>query len=1265
WLFKTFVTGFRRELNPSDLYYSLNEHSSHNLGERIAAEWRKESEKFRDLKKDGEPSLARVLARCFGKDLLFAGMVQAFLEFIIRLSRPFILLQLLHYSSDNNNSSTSSQMDKSEVYGWATALVLGVFLDCFVCHLCVQNLMHTGMKIRIACCSLLYRKILRAPVTFTEDQTSVGQVLNLLSNDVSRLDHAVYYAHYIWMAPLQAILVFYFLYKEVDLAASSGILLQLFFIPVLGLFGRLTNRLTSKYTVKTDERLRLTNEIIKGIKAIKMYAWEKPFSKLVDQIRRKEMHIVKQHSIITDISLASEFYIPRLCIFITVLSYVLLGYKVNAEKVYVVTALYDVLRMSMYTLFPMCLHDIAEALVSMKRLQKFMSIEEVNYLPSCPSNEFKTPDQCEPVILLENVTAQWSQKFNVLENINLSIKNGSLTGVVGQVGSGKTSLLHAILGELTLTKGNSSFHGTISYAPQEAWIFASSFRQNILFGRPMDAIRYERVIDICQLRQDLNQLPRGDATLLGDKGINLSGGQCARINLARAIYRDSEIYLLDDPLSSVDAVVGRAIFRECICGYLKHKTVILVTHQYQYLDELDRVVVLENGKIKDEGTVTELQARGVDLSQTAKTGNGFNQVQCNSEHQIKLSQKSKPSEGMNGIGFEMEEDNLEEMRSGGSVSTKTYLLYLQASKNLPLVIFVILASFSHQLAASGGDYFLAHWVNIEENSTMKNSTCDDQVNKCDDRDWYVDIYGSITAATILFCLLQSWSFFEMSMRIANNLHANIFASVIRSTIDFFCSNPLGRIMNRFSKDMSIVDTEVSRAMIDVIQNAIHIFAAFVVVISVNPWLIIPAFVVGCLFYLFSLFFIKTSRSIKRLEATTRSPVFNHVSDSLQGLAVIRALKANDMLVDEFDEHLDLHSSACFIFFSGSRGLGMYLDLFCSIFLSCVLLSLVALDSRSLVGDIGLAVTQCMLLINTLQWGVRQFAELENQMTSVERLLEYSQLPSEKYEITDEDKKVKVSKKWPSKGEIQFDKVSLRYGKQMPCVLQDICLKIGSKEKIGIVGRTGAGKSSLVNALFKMAYIDGEIIIDGVSTSSLDLYELRSKISILPQEPTLFTGTVRSNLDPLNEHSSAELCSALDHVGLNGCSLDRRVAEAGCNFSVGQRQLLCLARAILRRNTILVLDEATANVDPGTDKLIKAAVADKFRDCTVIIVAHRLHSIIHCDKIIVMEGGKVAEFDHPYVLLAKGNGNLYDIVQEAGDGVADQLKELAKEVRMKQ
>jgi ATP-binding cassette subfamily C (CFTR/MRP) protein 4 len=427
-----------------------------------------------------------------------------------------------------------------------------------------------------------------------------------------------------------------------------------------------------------------------------------------------------------------------------------------------------------------------------KRLQKFMLIVEVPSLPSGTTNaeENELTGSKEAVIALRNLSAQWLPKVKMLENVNLAIKAKSLTAVVGQVGSGKTSLLHAILKELPYTSGELHVQGLISYASQEPWIFTSTVRQNILFGHPLDKARYEKVIDVCQLRKDLDIFPDGDATMVGEKGINLSGGQCARLNLARAIYRDTDIYLLDDPLSAVDAAVGRKIFQDCIKTNLKEKTVILVTHQFQYLEEVDRIVVLNNGSVEITGTFAELQSAGLYSVQVMQMLDDIDDAKTPGRADFKSACKEIMTESI-----VEKKERLAEKKFGGSISAKTYLSYFLSSNNIPLVLLVAFISILHQLAASGGDYFLAYWVNSEENATSRrNETCEEFV--CINRERYIYLYGGITIATITLCIMQSLTFFEMSMRIANNLHATMFTSVIFATIDFFTKNPLGRIMNR-------------------------------------------------------------------------------------------------------------------------------------------------------------------------------------------------------------------------------------------------------------------------------------------------------------------------------------------------------------------------------------------------------------------------------------------------------------------------------------
>ncbi|XP_058798977.1 probable multidrug resistance-associated protein lethal(2)03659 isoform X2 [Phymastichus coffea] len=1146
-------------------------------------------------------------------------------------------------------------MEREEAFYWGTGIILGVLLDCIIGHPASQGLMHMGMKIRVATCSLIYRKTLRVSKSAFEGETSIGQMVNLLSNDVNRLDYSVFSIHYIWIAPIQTALVSYLLYQEVSLSAVGGILFLLIFIPIHGCYGKLVSYLTLKFAYKTDERLRLTNEIISGVKVIKMYAWEKPFSYLIDKAREKEVKIIRNNLMATEINWSFESYVPRVCLFITILVYVLLGNDINAEKVYLVTAYYNVLRTTLYRSFALSIKEIAEALVSVRRLQKFLLFEEIDY-KSLANGTVNFNIKNDVALSFKNITAKWNpeSKFEALKNITLNVRSKTLTAVVGQVGSGKTTLLHAILKEIPITQGDLKVNGKISYASQESWLFASSIKQNILFGKTMDNERYEKVVEVCQLKRDFQLLPYGDNTLVGEKGINLSGGQCARVNLARAVYYDADIYLLDDPLSAVDIHVGKGIFDECIKTFLKNKTVILVTHQLHFLKNVDRIIILSGGAVQAEGAYSQLINSGLDLAKMMKLENESEEINNDNENPIKEGTTIVEAETVN-----HEEDEQIESRTLGNISAKTYLQYFRAARSGFLVFIVFFISLMCQATSSGADYFITYWVNIEEHGKNFTYNEDDILRG---RSWYMYTYGTITIATMFVTLAQAYTFFNMCMKISRNLHAMMFNSIIRTTMAFFNANPIGRIMNRFSKDMGIVDTRVPQTVIDVMQISMFTFAVIGIVASVNLYFIVAAVIVGIIAYFLRIFYIRTSRSIKRLEGITRSPVFNHLSASVHGITTIRALKAQDILTKEFDEHQDLHSSAWFIFFSGSRAFGMYVEVLCAIFTGVVVYALLSIKNVAMAGDAGLVITQCILLAGMLQWGVRQTAELENHMTSVERILEYSKLPAEpKLERTLEHK---IADNWPTNGKVIFKNVTLIYDRQEKPALKNLDFTVKPKEMIGIVGRTGAGKSSLINALFRLTDIEGEIYIDDVPTSEIALQHLRSKISIIPQEPVLFAGTLRRNLDPFEEYTDNDLWCALQDVELkellnSDLGLNMRVMEGGSNFSVGQRQLLCLARAIVRNNKILVLDEATANVDPSTDELIQKAVRRKFETCTVLIIAHRLNTVMDSNKILVMDAGQAVEFDHPYVLLQKEDGIFHSMVQQTGSCMAANLLEIAK------
>ncbi|XP_015608410.1 probable multidrug resistance-associated protein lethal(2)03659 [Cephus cinctus] len=1260
WILKTFILGYQRDLEMSDLHTPLDEHSSSQLGERIVQIWEEEEKQCAAKKNGSHPSLLRVLMKQFGPKIMLYGVMEAVLELLIKIPQPLALGRLLHcFTQDRNTNGV-----ENEAYIWAGVMATFGLLNCFVSHSSLQGIMHMGMKIRIACSTLAYRKILRlSKISLVE--TTVGQVVNLLSNDVNRLDYAVYFFHYIWLGPLQSLVITYFIYQEVGWSAVAGMCTLLIFVPLQGYLGKKTSELTLMCALRTDERLRLMNEIINGVQVIKMYTWEKPFSYLVAKARRKEVNAIQKNAIVQGTTLSFDMYVPRLGLFVTILIYILQGENITAEKVFMITAFYDVLRMSMTIAFPLSINQIAESLISIRRLEKFLLHKEVEK-HVVTDYEYK-PKQflASPVaISLTNATAKWITdiKDDTLTNINLTAKPGQLIAIIGQVGAGKSSLLQVLLRELPLQSGTIETYGKIAYSSQEPWLFASSVRQNILFDRPMDKVRYDNVIDVCQLKRDLTLFPYGDKTIVSERGISLSGGQRARINLARAVYAEADIYLLDDPLSAVDAHVGKHIFEQCIDGYLKGKTRILVTHQFQYLKNVERIIIMNNGAIQADGSFDELQASGLDLTKylecVEEVQDEVENTRRNSKQSLSLSIRSEEA---------LQDDPVEvaESRTIGRITGTVYVSYFRAAGNTCLVLSMFVICILNQTIASGGDYFIAYWVNVEEafvNHT--NGTTKTEWQSFLSRDWCIYLYSGFTVATIILTFLRTFAFFGVCMRSSRKLHADMFYSIIRATMRFFNSNTSGRILNRFSKDMEAVDVRLPMGMIDVIQVSLLVIAVIIIVASVNPWLMIPTACAGLIYYLLAIFYISTSRSVKRLEGITRSPVFGHISATLQGLATIRSFDAENTLISEFDSHQDLHSSSWFISISGSRAFAFYLDIACLFYTTTITFSLVLLSSSIYVGNLGLVISQCIGLTGILQWGIRQVAVVENQMTSTERILEYCKLEQEPpLESTPDNK---PNENWPTEGRVQFKNLYLTYIPEDPPVLRNLNFIIMPREKIGIVGRTGAGKSSLIAALFRLAPIEGDILIDNVSAKSLGLHDLRSKISIIPQEPVLFSGTVRRNLDPFDEYSDDLLWQALEEVELKeivnelAAGLNTKLQEGGSNFSVGQRQLLCLARAIVRNNKILVLDEATANVDPRTDFLIQKTIRRKFENCTVLTIAHRLNTVMDSSKILVMDAGTMVEFDHPFTLLQNKHSLFYNMVQQVGHAVAETLTKIAED-----
>ncbi|KAK4878922.1 hypothetical protein RN001_007068 [Aquatica leii] len=1227
-----FLKGRKKDFSEDDVYETLRRDKSSILGDKAEKIWTEELKKFKDTKKT--PNVRNMMMRMLKFNLAGVALGHLINDLVCRPGQIVSLGYLISYYLDE------SKKEQTSPYFYVAGLLSSTLCSVFILQLVLAEGFHTGMEMRIAACSLIYRKALKLNQSAFGD-TTVGQMINLLSNDVGVFDRFTAVHHCVYVGPAQLALFTYLMYNEIGVSAFVGVSVLILFIPLQGFMGKLSAKFRLKTARRTDARIRLMDEIIRGIEVIKMYAWEKSFAKLVHLYRRLEIKSIKTVSYIKGTYMMYFIYIS-VPLFLTILAYVLFGNTLDARKFFYTSALYNTTGFTMATIFPQAVSLIKESGVASARIVKFLMLEEAD--TGCSKSSGAV------FIKMANVTAKWAKSAeNTLSNLNLNIEPGTIVAVIGPVGSGKSSLLQCILKELRTASGVLSVGGSVSYSSQDPWIFNSSVRQNILFGKEMDKPRYRDVVNKCALSADFKTFLVGDRTIVGEQGSFLSGGQRARVNLARAVYRDSDIYLLDDPFSAVDVSVGKQIFEECVCRYLKKKTVILVTHQLQYLQHVDRIIVLENGTVKADGTFNELQKSNLNFLKLLKRSSEKDDDEHKESRLVKYESAIKLDETPKLV---------QEQRSTGTVSFSIYKDYFAACGSYALVFLVITLFIFVQLVLSGSFYFMTYWVNFEQKYSQNDTLQGDF--KITSRNYFVYIYSGITVAIVVLTVLRNNMSYIVCMRSSINLHDSMFDSVVRATLQFFNENSSGRILNRFTKDMGAVDELLPTAIIITTQTVFSILGIIIVTCIVNPWLIIPSALILILSNYLKSFYLSASLSIKRLEGVTKSPVFGHLHATLRGLTTIRGFSAQDILRKEFDDKQDLHSSTYYLFICTTRTLGYWLDIISFIYITCITLVLVFISDESYGGNVGLAITQAMQLLLQLQWGVRQSTDMENYMTSVERVLEYNSIDHER-PFTNANK---PDNSWPKLGKITFENVYLSYSLETP-VLKNLNFVIEPEEKVGIVGRTGAGKSSIISSIFQLFEIEGNIIIDGVNIKEIGLHDLRRKISIIPQNPVIFAGSIRKNLDPFDECTDEVLWKALEDVKLKetikllDLGLKSEISEGGSNLSAGQRQLICLARAIIRGNKILILDEATANVDPQTDAVIQDTIRQKFSKYTVITVAHRLHTVIDSDKILVMDGGKVVEFGHPYVLLQDQNGVFYQMVQQTENIMASELAQIAK------
>ncbi|XP_077442271.1 multidrug resistance-associated protein 1-like isoform X10 [Vanacampus margaritifer] len=1295
WFSGLVIRGFRRPLEAADLWPLRDQDTSERIMSELEAAWTPKrapqrtsrssasSEKSRLLSKPQRRRshislLLCALGRSFGPYFL-TGTLCLLLHDAFMFAVPQVLSLLLGFMRDEDAAAWKGFL-------FAVLLFLLSCLQSLLNHQFMYRSFTLGMRLKSAVMALVYRKCL-VMSSAARRQCTVGEMVNLISVDTQKMMDFVVYVNSLWAAPIEIALCFYFLSNVrqnaflgktpvidelpldrqlLGLSALAGIGAVVLIFPLNGLIAKLRSKLQEVQLDVMDARIKLMNEIVSGVKILKFYGWEDAFLRRVGVLRDGELAALKKSQVLYSVSLASFNSSSFLVAFAVFAVYVLMDERnvLDAQKIFVSVALINILKTPLSQL-PFAISTTLQAFVSLRRLGNFLCQDE---LKSDHVEKLPFSDDGDAVVIQDGHFAWSHDGAPCLQGINLKVRSGALVAVVGHVGSGKSSLLSAILGETARRRGSVSVRGSVAYVPQQAWIQNATVEENILFGLERKESWYHRVLEACAMLPDLEVLPAGDATEIGEKGLNLSGGQKQRISLARAVHRKSDVYLLDDPLSAVDAQVGRHIFDRVIGpqGLLKNKTRVLVTHSLGLASRADLVLVMEDARVSEMGSYSQLLERE---GAFAKLIHNFSATQPRessapkrvsrkslsrlsfTDFSIDLSQEQLISCDMSG-GASVQLAGLHEDSPSGSwgkvtrpdtarvgrVKLRVYADYFGTVGLTFITTIVFLCAF--QQAAS-----LAYscWLSLWADERPVNGTQMDHALR-------LGVFGALG-------LTQGAAMFGATLAVAlggivasRQLHADLLADVLRSPMSFFEATPSGNLLNRFSKEMDAIDCMIPEGLKMLLAYVFKLLEVCVIVVVATPISGLALLPLAALYVFIQSFYVAASCQLRRLEAVSRSPIYSHFNETVQGVGVIRAFRQQERFVRQAHRRIDKNQEAYFPRFVATRWLAVNLEFLGNLLvLAAAILSVQSRDRLS-PGVVGLALSHSLQVTAILSWMVRSWTDVENNIVSVERVKEYADTPKEASRLTGD---AHLPPDWPATGSIRFEDYGLQYRKGLDWALKGISVDIRDKEKVGIVGRTGAGKSSLALALFRILEASGgRIRMDDVDIAHVGLADLRSRITIIPQDPVLFSGSLRMNLDPFDVCSDQELWRALELAHLSGFvralpdRLQHQCCEGGENLSVGQRQLLCLARALLRKSKILLLDEATAAVDLEMDHLIQSTLRTHFKHCTVLTIAHRLNTVMDCDRILVMERGAIVEADAPARLLQQ-QGHFYGMCQQAG------------------
>ncbi|XP_058384894.1 cystic fibrosis transmembrane conductance regulator [Diceros bicornis minor] len=1409
--------GYRQRLELSDIYQIPSADSADNLSEKLEREW------DRELASKKNPKLINALRRCFFWRFMFYGII-LYLGEVTKAVQPLLLGRIIaSYDPDN-------KAERSIAIYLGIGLCLLFIVRTLLLHPAIFGLHHIGMQMRIAMFSLIYKKTLKLSSRVL-DKISIGQLVSLLSNNLNKFDEGLALAHFVWIAPLQVTLLMGLLWELLQASAFCG----LAFLIILALYQAGLGRMMMKYrdqrAGKINERLVITSEMIENIQSVKAYCWEEAMEKMIENLRQTELKLTRKAAYVRYFNSSAFFFSGFFVVFLSVLPYALIK-GIILRKIFTTISFCIVLRMAVTRQFPWAVQTWYDSLGAINKIQDFLQKQEYKTL----EYNLTTTE-----VMMENVTAFWEEGFGelfqkakqnhdnrkisngdnslffsnfsllgtpVLKDINFKIERGQLLAVAGSTGAGKTSLLMMIMGELEASEGKIKHSGRISFCSQFSWIMPGTIKENIIFGVSYDEYRYRSVIKACQLEEDISKFPEKDNIVLGEGGITLSGGQRARISLARAVYKDADLYLLDSPFGYLDVLTEKEIFESCVCKLMANKTRILVTSKMEHLKKADKILILHEGSSYFYGTFSELQNLRPDFSSKLMGYDSFDQFNAERRNSIltetlrrfslegdaavswnetkkqsfkqtgefgekrknsilnsinsirKFSIVQKTSLQMNGIeedsdeplerrlslvpdseqgeailprsnvintgptfqrrrrqsvlnlmthssgnqgqsthrktaastrkmsfapqanltemdiysrrlsqdsGLEISEEISEEdlkecffedVESTPAVTTwNTYLRYVTVHKSLIFVLIWCLVVFLAEVAISLVVLWLLKKAPPQDRGNSTKGTNNSYAVIITSTSSYYVFYIYVGVADTLLALgfFRGLPLVHTLITASKILHRKMLHSVLQAPMSTLNTLKAGGILNRFSKDIAILDDLLPLTIFDFIQLLLIVIGAVAVVSVLQPYIFLATVPVIAAFIMLRAYFLRTSQQLKQLESEGRSPIFTHLVTSLRGLWTLRAFGRQPYFETLFHKALNLHTANWFLYLSTLRWFQMRIEMiFVIFFIAVTFISILTTGEGE--GTVGIILTLAMNIMSTLQWAVNSSIDVDSLMRSVSRVFKFIDMPTEETKPTKsikpskngqlskvmiiENQYVKKDDIWPSGGQMTVKDLTAKYIDGGNAILENISFSISPGQRVGLLGRTGSGKSTLLSAFLRLLNTEGEIQIDGVSWDSITLQQWRKAFGVIPQKVFIFSGTFRKNLDPYGQWNDQEIWKVADEVGLRSVieqfpgKLDFVLVDGGCVLSHGHKQLICLARSVLSKAKILLLDEPSAHLDPITYQIIRRTLKQAFADCTVILSEHRIEAMLECQRFLVIEENKVRQYDSIQKLLSE-------------------------------